>query len=452
MLNVFIYFICIYTWVLYLLVPVNLNYSGFPVPSSINKQRDALFEASQKDYTLFNQLVDSCGFYGYPLSMVIHGSFGSGKTRLLKGIQECANEQGFPCTFFNTSQYNPNQINLIHALISKMGWLYKESLKGKVLRAKVIGTIAGSLDMMLEFIGNNFSLLKVKELIQKEKASESEELFGEWVKCGDPIESLKSEFTKMIFDISEHCQSIRDKEQSWDHDFSMPWIILCDDMDRLLPNDSLDLILSLRSLLGVVDTETTLSPPVIFLFALNLDCLRGAIRSRYQSQISGDADADIFIEQFIRKYFIIGPKLPEPKPDTFFVNTNEWYNTLVSRNFFNVVINSSLSPRTILTIFDRVDLFYLRQPLEHEISESFIIVGFLIELIRFNSEADYEALIKSEKERTSASFDHLSFLNISNKLSKNLCNKIVNNHDFDYVNKASSVWTNCLQHSSTLII
>ena len=87
----------------------------------MSKIRDALFESHKADPELLGTILNSCDYFSLPLSMVIHGDYGSGKTRLLKIIEASAIVRKIPCTFFHASQYEPSQINLARVLLTKMG-------------------------------------------------------------------------------------------------------------------------------------------------------------------------------------------------------------------------------------------------------------------------------------------------------------------------------------------
>ncbi len=374
----------------------------------LNRQRDAVFEKPiPDDYkALYANVINSIGFYSYPLVMVMHGDYGSGKTRMLRGLQACATQDGMPTTFFTPSQYDSDKTNLVNALIVKMGAYYLEKFDTTELRAKVIGTIAGSIDIMFKFCGKNAGILSAENSILDAIGKQREELLGEWTKYGDPVEAMKNEFAKMVWQVSELTGEFKRK----------PWIVLIDDLDRVFPENALDLVLGLRSLFGIgmpleMHTKEELPPPIVFLLSMNVDCLRTAIRARYSTLFNevNDSALSEFVEQFIRKYFVFGPTVPVLESDSIkknlerslpvtipFPESNELIDRIVC-----LLKGSTIPYRMILQAFDRTLLHYLTcENNRPSNSTSVSVILFLLELFRNCSEQIFQSVVTNSKRNS----------------------------------------------------
>ena len=280
--------------------------------------RDALYEDVpwQSYEPTFNQLLAAASFCGLPAVYMAHGDFGTGKTRLLRGLAGCAElrKDKLPCTFFNTSDYDVETMDLARVLLTKMGRKFLEVCGGKT-RANLFGVLAGSLDVALKFVGKDIGIAAAKEAIDKARRAERAELLGEWTKYDDPIEVLKGEFARMVGTVCAKCG--HSFEGTADSKFR-PWIVLIDDMDRLFPGAALDTLLSLRAIMGghfSPGGDGGISrPPVLFVLAMNVDSLRRAIRSRFCEDLGGEDEneGEDFVEHYLRKLALFGPQVPGP--------------------------------------------------------------------------------------------------------------------------------------------
>jgi len=418
----------------------------------MNRIRDALFEEPSPDNTLLESVLQLCEFYDLPVSMVMHGDYGSGKTRFLKCLEATAKELDIPCTFFHTSQYNPDQLNLVNALIAKMGAQYLKMMEGKVKRAKIIGIIAGSLDVFLSFIGKDVSILDTMEKISKAEEIEKKQLLGNWTSYGDPIEILKSDFAKMVSDISTLYKDKPDRAKEWNYEFPLPWIILFDDLDRLMPNVALDLILSLRVLLSSFDYDSKKRVPVLFLFALNLDCLRDAIRARYENITRIPEKQNEFIEQFLRKYFIFGPKIPSPSKESIISSCGSRMKNFLTASFLEFVLSvDNISCRTLFCVLDRVEHYYISH-FQNRITENHLIASYVLELLRNNLEEDFIKTICKYEERkcNSNSFSFVIFNDIKDEATKYYINLILNDEKYSICRDDIGAWNGCMSHAKNV--
>jgi hypothetical protein len=376
------------------------------IPSDLpfTRQRDALFEKPQsKDYeSSYKQLLEYIDFYRFPLIMVINGSYGSGKTRMLRGLQICAATDGFPTTFFTPSQYN--SFDIITALIAKMGSTYINYCKNKVLKAKVIGTIAGSLDLMLTFFDKKINILSANEKIKEAIRQEEKESIGQWTQYSDPVETWRLEFSRMVWQVSDTAEEIVHKKY-------LPWLIFIDDMDRVLPDQALELLLGMRSLLGIGRVEDPtyneeFPPPAIFIVALNVECLRTAIRARYAHMSQDEEKLAEFTEQFIRKYFIFGPQIPNMSLKLL---QNAINSSFLEENVFSnkneiVIAIANLSGKTklpfriILQSFDRIILYGKSTPKELIDDVNVVIVLFFFEVIRSCAKEYFKEILNNSNQ------------------------------------------------------
>jgi hypothetical protein len=365
--------------------------------------RDALLETARADdyRHIYERLLRQSQLLTLPQVVLIQGGFGTGKTRLLKGLAACAEEQELPWTFFNTSQYDPSHVDLTKALMARMGAHYVKVFDSKQRRAQLFGFLAGSGEALASFleksplsfvgtiIGNASRMSKlVKDATDKERL----ELFGEWTQYGDPVETLRSEFSKMVNDVVEKCGNAHPQNKG------APWLVLIDDADRLFPEAALDLLLQLRSVVnGVFDLspgpELVLPPPVLFVVAMNAESLRMAIRHRYGTYMTNGAQLSHFVEHYLRKLFLVGPSVPGATKSeiemAFARRAGDVIPATTLSELASLAADSSLSYRGILRAFDRV--FFdvaLRKSMKSEVTCAL----YALECMRFCAEAQMEAL------------------------------------------------------------
>lgn len=161
--------------------------------------RDALLEPPdpQAYKALFARILKHSTFIGLPHVLLCHGGYGTGKTRLLRGLQAYASSVGHPCTFFNVSQYDPTSHDLSKLLLVKMGEEYIRRCRGQELQAKLVGYVLSSLDAALDFARKGQGLLAfgatIAAALRKQRGLR--DVVSEFT---DPIDLLKAEFQKMV--------------------------------------------------------------------------------------------------------------------------------------------------------------------------------------------------------------------------------------------------------------
>lgn len=374
--------------------------------------RDALLEPPNAEAyrSISEKILQHSAFIGLPHVLVCHGGYGAGKTRLLRGVEVCAERAGHPCTFFNVSQYDPESVDLSRLLVAKMGKQYLKWCGKQELRAKFIGYVAGSLDATLAFAGMGKGILAVKEMIEKTEKEEREQLLGAWANVEDPVEMVKAEFLSMV---SQVCWSPAGRNQ-----VRPPWIVFIDDMDRLFPQTALDLLLSLRPVMGNrIAADSSDAPPVLFLAVMNVDCLRDAVRDRFASIASPPSTPSTlksqndFVEQFIRKYFLFGPAVPPMTAEDLeralldsvppSAELNELTNSIPQ--IAKLSARSGIPYRTALRSFDRVLLYYVlkkvhEDPAYRSRCETVPLQLFVLEMARHQIESELQEALKSHQD------------------------------------------------------
>lgn len=274
----------------------------------------------------------SSNIYNIPNNspMLICGDWGSGKTSLLRAIQQDIENTGNPTVWFDAWRYE-NEDNLLPALIRTI-WAQKKideniikpkehehfetALKTSIalgIRAipAILGTIFGSgVEKMLEGV---FNRLTVDSLRKEIKAIE---LSPE--KC--QTDELSESFENMVTDIINENQELT---------------IFIDDLDRCSPESALNLIDQIRRLIhGVEDTSSDKQNEQKFRFIIALDkiTLADAVKHKYKSLEHYDAN------RYLEKLFPISFNMPavsdEEIPDFIDYHINELAKNKENQSFF----------------------------------------------------------------------------------------------------------------------
>ncbi len=366
--------------------------------------RDALYEAvDSEDYTgSFAELKQMANFTGYPVVVGIDGNYGTGKTRMLKGLRECAKEECHPTTWFNTSDYDPDDVDLLRVLLTQMGSTYLEQVPHKLYRANFFGAVAGSIDTGLAFCGKKGGILAARKAYHDALEAEREELLGPWTNYSDSVQLYKDQFADLAQKVCKAAASEEKEEKLW--------FVFLDDLDRLFPLDALKLILSLRGIIGgPPDIDNAQRPMVVFVIALNMDCLRAAIKQRYkETYADADEKIDAFVEHYLRKLFLMGPAVPKLQTEDVFgshYSIEDNIEPLIDRNLLEKLIalceEADLPQRPVLLALDRMQLQLLKA---QDSSDSFDVSTevascvFCYELARILHQPIFASYIHSERD------------------------------------------------------
>lgn len=239
-----------------------------------------------------------------PFSIAVNGSWGGGKTTLLRLLQKKLEDDKYPTIWFNPWEYDNQEEDIVLALqrniAMKAATKFKVGLKhlgvfALTLATASIDSIAKSLtDGHVSFEGVKDISEVVKEACNKHQA----ESFV------DRTELFKKDFIELTAKVS-HLPNYKDK----------PLIIFMDDLDRCLPENAIKILEALKNQFIVYDPKSKKHARVIFVSGIDTLVAKKFIKKRY-----GDSD-DNFAINYFRKIFNLTIELPNKTPEkikTFF--------------------------------------------------------------------------------------------------------------------------------------
>ncbi len=221
-----------------------------------------------------------------PFSISLEGEWGSGKTFFLKLLMNELSKEGYTCIWFNPWEYEKDK-DVFLAFLQKLSQEL-DRFKNVVRQLGIfsLSLFTNGLDIFGKIISNgNISYKSVKEIVKNIDEATAKS-FEEY----EDIQSrIKKDFVSITNDIFERKNK--------------PVIIFFDDLDRCLPENTLDLIESLKNYFNVKDAKA------IFIFGQNPKITRDFIKQKYK-HIS-----DQFVNDYYKKVFDFCITLPQLKSD-----------------------------------------------------------------------------------------------------------------------------------------
>ncbi|MCX6579698.1 MAG: P-loop NTPase fold protein [Candidatus Aminicenantes bacterium] len=218
-----------------------------------------------------------------PYVVSIDGLWGTGKTTVMKILQDKLEKSGFPVFWFNPWEYRQTEsvvLAFLQCLAAENKSFLKETKKSgkKILRV----LLESGLDVGLKMVTkNNLSLKDIKDGLEstEEVQSPSHE------KYENTIEAIKKEFVALIDGISKK------------HD-NNPVVIFFDDLDRCLPDDSIQLLEALKNLF------VTKGSKCIFICGIDTRIAKQFISTHY------NGIEEMFAINYFRKIFNLTISMP----------------------------------------------------------------------------------------------------------------------------------------------
>lgn len=274
-----------------------------PLPDLLHKDSDFVNR-------LFD-LVDSS--ISPPFSLSLNGTWGSGKTTLMKALEEKFEEskqskgkskKGYPVFWFNPWEYERVE-DLVFCFLVELTRFAKKHLGDLTKLAKEIGIFATtffavSTDLVARLCTKNALSM---ENIGKVRAEIEESLKGRY-QGKSAVEIVKADFVKLTKKISK------------EHD-ELPLIVFLDDLDRCLPDKALGLLESLKNLFVVKGAQ------VIFISGIDTGVAKQFIVKRYEG-----LDQD-FAHNYFKKIFNLTLNIP--------LLTEKSFSTLLTKQTQNIV-------------------------------------------------------------------------------------------------------------------
>ncbi len=218
-----------------------------------------------------------------PYSISLNGDWGSGKTTVLKSLEEDLIKDKFEVLWFNPWEYERSN-DVVLVFLQQLSNLAKGDYSDVLTELSIIGKtiLAGAVDTVARFFTNgNLSvenIQKIHELVERDSQSKYDTY-------SSFVDEIKSDFKKLTNKISEKKQ---DK----------PLIIILDDLDRCLPENALELIEALKNIFIVKDAKA------IFIAGIDTNIAKMFIQSKYKGL------PDEFAYNYFKKIFNSTINLP----------------------------------------------------------------------------------------------------------------------------------------------
>ena len=206
-----------------------------------------------------------------PFTVSIHGTWGTGKTFLLRRWQRNLEEAGFRAIYFNAWEDDFCDDALVAILGQLSDYFRDDSLTGTI---KEMGKVTLQLikQNAISIVENKLGVTVIPE--QDSEAGQ------------DPLESYRSQIRAKSELRSHLCKvSTRVREET-----GHPLVFIVDELDRCRPTFAIDVLEKVKHIFDV--------PDVVFVFGLNRDELCSSLRSVY-----GDIDASVYLRKFFDMEF-----------------------------------------------------------------------------------------------------------------------------------------------------
>ena len=213
-----------------------------------------------------------------PLTVSLHGQWGTGKTFLLKRWQKDLERQDFRAIYFNAWEDDFCDDPLL-AILGQMSETFKEG-KLKTLTQQVIKS---SMTLLKK---NALSILHNKTGITFDPEQDERNILDEYFHQRKMKDELKENLAKMSEAISEETEH--------------PLIFIIDELDRCRPTFAIELLERVKHIFDV--------PHIVFVLGLNRDELAKSLSSVY-----GDINTDVYL----RRFFDFEFNLPEVDSQRF---------------------------------------------------------------------------------------------------------------------------------------
>ncbi|MGI9346073.1 MAG: KAP family P-loop NTPase fold protein [Gammaproteobacteria bacterium] len=202
-----------------------------------------------------------------PLTISLSGSWGTGKTFLLKRWQQQLQNDKYQAIYFNAWE-DDFQADPLVAILGQLPSHFKSNA---AMNEIINGIISVPVQLLHNYIGVD---------ITKTVKVMSNKLLEDYHKKAESKEKLRKELTKM----SEKVKKETDN----------PLIFIIDELDRCRPNFAIHLLERIKHIFNI--------PNMVFVLGMNRDELSKSIASVY-----GDIDANTYLHRFFDLQFLMQP-------------------------------------------------------------------------------------------------------------------------------------------------
>jgi hypothetical protein len=218
-----------------------------------------------------------------PYAISIDGPWGTGKTTVMKILEDKLKKSGFPVFWFNPWEYRQTD-SVVLAFLQCLAAEYSSFLvKTKKSSKKILRVLLDfGLDTGLKMVTrNNLSLKDIEDRLESTEEGQS----PSYKKYENTIEAIKKEFVALTSSISK-----KNKNN--------PVVIFFDDLDRCLPDDSIQLLEALKNLF------VTKGSKCIFICGIDTRIAKQFISAHYKGI------EEMFAINYFRKIFNLTISMP----------------------------------------------------------------------------------------------------------------------------------------------
>ena len=233
-----------------------------PVVSSVQPWDDDLLDRRQVATTLTNLVRNQSA----PLTISIHGSWGTGKTFLLKRWQKDIERQKFNAIYFNAWEDDFCDDPLL-AILGQLSEYFKDS-NLKTIAHEAFRVAVPLIRQNVLGVLNNFTGLTL-ELDKKEQSEKN--LLDQYLSQRATKDELKRCLTKVSKAVVEET--------------GHPLVFIVDELDRCRPTFAIELLERVKHIFDV--------PNLVFIFGVNRDELSKSLSSVY-----GDINTYVYLRRF----------------------------------------------------------------------------------------------------------------------------------------------------------
>lgn len=211
-----------------------------------------------------------------PLTISLHGQWGTGKTFLLKRWQKDLErqEQGFKAIYFNAWEDDFCDDPLL-AILGQLSDYFKETSLGAIARRVAELAMPLVRENLLGIAKTTIGVsLKVDTQTQSDKS-----LLDAYLEQNTTKNTVKGHLVQLSRQVAE--------------DTGHPLIFIVDELDRCRPTFAIELLERVKHIFDV--------PNLVFLFGINRDELCKSLASVY-----GDIDTDVYLRRFFDFEFNLG--------------------------------------------------------------------------------------------------------------------------------------------------
>lgn len=206
-----------------------------------------------------------------PMTLAIQGKWGTGKSSIMKLLQNELDNNNVETLYFNTWQYSQLHENLYENFVM---YLINHLIANSDNKHNINTLILSEL--IKPFIDNAIELIpleNVKDIIKKETSILNNEFFQKKLTQIEGIENYKDNFSKLIIEILNKNKKSR-------------YVFFIDDLDRLPPDQALELLEIVKLFLDV--------PKCVFILAIDYDVVIEGVRRKYGNDFSKGKGKDFF--------------------------------------------------------------------------------------------------------------------------------------------------------------